>query len=175
MSRIHCLPPFNAEKSKYIILGTMPSETSLEKKLYYGNPKNNFWDILSRCLKNKIDFFEPFNHSTDIFMMYNLLEDKSIGIWDVLESCTREGNRDIKIKDEKLNDFELFLTMNPNIKHVIFNGQPAEQFFKNKYPDYKNAYSSIQFRILNSTSIQNPNNAFRIFERMEKCDRRDNC
>ena len=51
-------------------------------------------------------------------------------LWDVLKSCVRDGSLDSKIRDEKPNDFHAFLKRYSNIRHIFFNGEKAETFFK---------------------------------------------
>ena len=41
------LQPLLCEEPKILILGTFPSENSLEKKEYYSNPSNRFWKVIS--------------------------------------------------------------------------------------------------------------------------------
>ena len=43
MNRVHSFPPIVSERSKLIILGSMPGELSLKAGQYYGHPRNAFW------------------------------------------------------------------------------------------------------------------------------------
>ena len=42
--------PKDNDKAKILILGTFPSEKSLECGEYYSNPKNQFWGMLEKVL-----------------------------------------------------------------------------------------------------------------------------
>ena len=42
-----------------------------------------------------------------------LLLDNKISLWDILESCERDGNSDRTIKNEQLNDLETYLKLPP--------------------------------------------------------------
>jgi len=43
---INSFDPIENDKCKILILGTMPSEESLNKGQYYANTKNQFWRII---------------------------------------------------------------------------------------------------------------------------------
>ena len=43
----HNIPPIYNEKSKILILGSFPSPKSRENEIFYGNPQNRFWKVLS--------------------------------------------------------------------------------------------------------------------------------
>ena len=45
---IECFPPIIDEDSQILIIGTMPSVKSLDKKEYYAHPRNAFWKIISK-------------------------------------------------------------------------------------------------------------------------------
>ena len=44
---IHPLDPIFDEKSRVLVLGTMPSPKSREVHFYYGNPQNRFWRVVA--------------------------------------------------------------------------------------------------------------------------------
>jgi hypoxanthine-DNA glycosylase len=45
MSRVQSFPPIVSERSKLIILGSMPREASLKAGQYYAHLRNAFWPI----------------------------------------------------------------------------------------------------------------------------------
>lgn len=59
-----------------------------------------------------------------------LLLDNKISLWDILESCERDGNSDRAIKNERLNDLETYLKLHPKIRKICFNGQKAYSYYK---------------------------------------------
>lgn len=158
--RISCLNPIIKNDCEILILGTIPGEMSLEQENYYANPKNHFWDFIYRLLIPKWDLFHIIDGSISFEERYNLLLENKIGLWDVLESCEREGSSDKKIKDEIVNDFNSFFKSHKNIKAVIFNGGNAKKYF-NKF-NIDNLFEEIEFYQVNSTSTLNPNNTFMI-------------
>ena len=113
-SRIHSFPPIAAEGCKVLILGSMPSVTSLERHQYYGHKQNDFWPMM-------FAFFEqPY---TDAYSVkQELLIKHGIALWDVLSSCEREGSLDSNIMNEIPNDINGLLVQYPTIEYIIFNG-----------------------------------------------------
>ena len=77
-------------------------------------------------------------------------------MWDVLAYCEREGSLDSKIKNETPNDFKLFYSKNPNIKHVVFSSKAAEMYYR-KYEFHNPA---VIYHILPSPSGANANKTF---------------
>ena len=125
--RIHSFPPIAAEGCKVLILGSMPSVTSLERHQYYGHKQNDFWPMM-------FAFFEqPY---TDVYSIkQELLINHGIALWDVLSSCEREGSLDSNIMNEIPNDINGLLVQYPTIEYIIFNGGKAYQSFKKYFPE----------------------------------------
>lgn len=142
--------PILGENPKILILGSMPSETSLEKQQYYGHPRNAFWPImLSIFLPNTN------NANLDYEQRKKLLMDHRIAVWDVLQSCQREGSLDTAIAMDSIqaNNFMDFFKLNSAIKTVVFNGAKAESIYqKNVLQEVSNQFSDIKYIRLPSTS-----------------------
>ncbi|AYD39968.1 DNA-deoxyinosine glycosylase [Clostridium fermenticellae] len=142
MGNIQSFKPIIDRNSRILILGSVPSVESLNKKQYYANKRNQFWKI--------------------IFSLYNLtplksydkriefLMEKNIALWDVIGVCSREGSLDSNIKNEIPNDFKTLFKKYPNIKYVFFNGNKSYETFKRKV-GFKQ-YIYITFCKLPSTS-----------------------
>lgn len=105
--KIRGLPAFNIKNANTVILGTFPGEMSLCKKEYYANNNNHFWCLLG-LEKHDIDGLKKLN----------------IGLWDVIESCERDGSSDKNIKNVKYNDLTLLKG-----KRIFFNGKAAYNYF----------------------------------------------
>lgn len=116
--------PIVDEKSKILILGTMPGERSLKLQQYYGHGRNQFWKILFEL------FEEPF--TKDYSKRTQLLLQKRIAVWDVLSHCEGKGSSDTAIKNEIPNDFTTFYNTYPDISRIFLTSQKAESFY-NKY------------------------------------------
>ncbi len=158
---IKCFEPIIDRNSTTLILGTIPGAESLKKGEYYGNKKNHFWDILVRIFDDEWDRFALADQKLNYEQKQKILLQNNLCLWDVIECCCREGSRDSKITDEKINDFEPFFRQFPNIRRVIFNGKKAEGFYRKKY---KTEMFNKEQIVLNSTSTTNPNNTFSILK-----------
>ena len=159
---INCLKPIIEKNTKILILGTSPSNESVKEQKYYANPQNQFWDIIYRILESDWDCFKLVDKSVTHPERYNLLFENRIGLWDVLESCERNGSSDSKIKNPIVNDFAKFTKEYNEIEYVLFNGGKGAKYFYEKYNGecIKDKFESMTFFKMNSTSSQNPNNTF---------------
>ena len=139
--------PIADSNASVLILGSMPSEKSLEKNQYYAHPHNSFWFIMTRLLHG-----EP---SMGYDQRKAMLLDNRIALWDVLNSCRRKGSLDSSIIDNSVvvNDFAEFLEAHPSIRAIYFNGARAQQEFnKRVLPELDDRFSGISYERLPSTS-----------------------
>jgi len=133
--------------AKTLILGSIPSVASLEKKEYYGHPRNAFWWIMGHILG-----FAP---SAAYSERAEYLEKRKIALWDVLRRCERQGSLDSAIIAEtvEVNDFKTFFEERPMITRVLFNGAVAEREFKKRVlREIETASPHIAYARLPSTS-----------------------
>lgn len=125
-TRINSFPPIIQEGCRILILGSIPSITSLEKFQYYGHKQNDFWPMMFSL------FNEPY--TDDYIKKQNLLLLHGIALWDVLGSCERKGSLDSNIIDETPNDIVGLVSRYPTIEYVFFNGGKAYESFKKYFP-----------------------------------------
>lgn len=152
MSYCEGFQPIIPTHPKIMILGTMPSVKSLEDAFYYAHPQNAFWGILS-CVFS--------THVSSITDKKKLLFEQQILLWDVLQSCQRQGSLDSAIEIPVANDFEKIFQQYPELKSVLFNGQAAYKLFKKQVVPLQNLPENLEFHVLPSTS---PANARLTFE-----------
>ncbi|WP_428898382.1 hypoxanthine-DNA glycosylase [Parelusimicrobium proximum] len=133
-------PPLLSKSSKVLILGTMPSVESLAKKQFYAHPRNALWRIL-------FDVFGA-EFSEDYDRRKQLVRDNNIILYDVLESCEREGSLDSNIKNYRPNDVNGLIRKYPTIKRVLFNGKAAEKF----YYEFFDPVAGVEYLSMPSTS-----------------------
>ncbi|MSQ21271.1 MAG: DNA-deoxyinosine glycosylase [Betaproteobacteria bacterium] len=116
--------PIANRNASILILGSMPGNASLAAGRYYAHPQNAFWRIMAALLR--IDAGSPYRARTQV------LKSAGIALWDVLQSCTREGSLDAMIDPdaEIANDFAGFFRTHRQVTRVFFNGAKAEACFK---------------------------------------------
>ena len=134
-------------KARVLILGSMPSVTSLTKHQYYAHPRNAFWRIMA-ALFNKD---KPLSYQQGQL----LLQTEKIAVWDVLKSCHRLGSLDADIEKDSIevNDFISLFKEFTLLKFVFFNGGTAELLYKKQvYPHLPIEYKTLSYTLLPSTS-----------------------
>ena len=147
MNEITCFAPLAGDDAKVLILGSIPGVESLNQHQYYAHPRNSFWYIIANLFN--------FNLSAGYDSRCQALVKNKIALWDVLNRCIRKGSLDTAIENESIirNDFMTFLSQHPKIQYVFFNGQKAQkEYTKYVLPELGNAFSSIQYQTLPSTS-----------------------
>jgi hypoxanthine-DNA glycosylase len=124
MSRVRSFPPIANAKARVLILGSMPGRASLAAAQYYAHPQNLFWRVLGDIIGAA--------PALPYAARARALKSCGIALWDVLESCAREGSLDAAIDDATLraNDFVLFYRAHPRIAQVFFNGAKAEACYR---------------------------------------------
>lgn len=134
--------PIVCKEAEILILGSMPSVVSLEKSEYYGFKHNRFWKIISEVYKETFITYED---------KKKCLYKHKIALWDVIESCEREGSLDSNIRNVVCNDLEGFVKKYPNLKLIICNGKKSGTLYE-KHFSHK---ISVPYHILPSTSNAN--------------------
>ena len=120
MTITHGLAPVFDERSKVLVLGTMPSPKSREVGFYYGHPQNRFWKILSALFAGPIP--------EDIEGKRTWLLEHRIALWDVLSSCSIEGASDASIEEAEANDLGFIFEAAP-IAQVFCTGASAYKYY----------------------------------------------
>ncbi|MEI6889436.1 MAG: DNA-deoxyinosine glycosylase [Bacteroidales bacterium] len=141
--------PVIDEQTRILILGTLPSDTSLRTGEYYANPQNQFWRII----------FSLYNNGQAIISYdkkCELILKNKLGLWDVLKHANRFNSLDSSIHMEKLNDFDDLFSKYPNIRKLIFNGQNAATY----YQRLMNRLLKKDMVVLPSTSSANTSKTF---------------
>jgi len=123
-AHVRSFAPIADAKARVLILGSMPGKASLAAGQYYAHPQNLFWRILGEVAG--VGPALPYEARA------RALKSRGIALWDVLESCAREGSLDSAIDDASIsaNDFASFYRAHPRIAHVFFNGAKAEACYR---------------------------------------------
>lgn len=147
MNPIEGFPPIAAEDSRILVLGSMPSETSLKKQQYYGHRRNAFWRIMGELFGA--------GQEIDYEQRKQILMQNGVAVWDVLNTCCRKGSMDsdIDMDSIQINNFNWFYSVYPFIRTVFFNGSTAEKVYtKQISPILKKQYNYLRYQRLPSTS-----------------------
>ena len=125
MTLIYSFAPIADPHAEILILGSIPGKASLDANQYYAHPQNVFWRIMGELLD-----FDPTVAS--YAEKITALKSARIALWDVLQSCRRQGSLDSSIESasRRVNDFKLFFTQHAQIRHIFFNGAKAEVCFR---------------------------------------------
>ena len=106
------------DQTHTLILGSFPSEASLQAQQYYAFRHNQFWGLLSATLNTDLV-------SLSYEEKLHCLLSHGIGLWDVFERCQRKGSLDSAIRAGQINDFVGLKKQFPTLRRVCFNGKTA--------------------------------------------------
>lgn len=118
---LHGFEPIIAKRPRLMILGSMPSVTSLAKQEYYGYRHNRFWPLLSTYFHVELPDYEA---------KRRCIRDHGIILWDVIGSCDRNGSLDSAIRNEVCNDIPGLLKQYPEISLVLCNGKKSYSLYE---------------------------------------------
>ena len=132
--------------SEVLVLGSMPGVKSLNEQQYYAHPQNRFWKVMGKicCCEN----LQELEYKKKL----QILLDNKIALWDVIQSCEREGSLDSNIQNEKPNEISKLLKQYKNIKIICLNGNKSYSAFKKHFPELLKKYKCVK---LPSTSPAN--------------------
>ena len=122
MDKIFSFAPIADKNSRILILGSMPGGESLRRQQYYGYTHNSFWKIMFTLLDTQPT--EDYGAKKAMLLRHH------IALWDVIESCEREGSLDSAIKNAQPNDFAQLFESCPDIRNVFFNGAKAYDTYR---------------------------------------------
>ncbi len=120
MKVMHEFKPIYDNKSKILILGTMPSIKSRANKFYFSNPTNRFFKIMETLFNTKL----LSNDDKKAFLLKN-----KIALWDVCKECDILASSDSSIKNIIPNDISIILKSSP-IKAIFTTGKTAYKLYQ---------------------------------------------
>ena len=121
MTTLAGLAPVINTQTRILILGSFPGTASLAASEYYAHPRNQFWHFMSVLLEHDL---MAVTYTTRLAILQN----KHIGLWDVIASCERLGSLDSAIRDACSNQLSDLSVGCPNLKRIGFNGKTAGKF-----------------------------------------------
>jgi hypoxanthine-DNA glycosylase len=115
---------FADDRTRVLVIGSLPGQVSLAHRQYYAQPQNAFWRIVEDLFA--IDRKLPYRQR-----MLALLA-QGIGVWDVCASALRPGSLDAAIVHESIvpNDFARLFRRLPGIERLCFNGVTAASLYE---------------------------------------------
>jgi TDG/mug DNA glycosylase family protein len=142
--RIYSFPPVIDEKARVLILGTAPSVKSLEFGQFYGHPQNYLWRIV-------YGLFGAGAPDDNYSNRLAFLKAHRLALWDVIESCEREGSLDMNIRAVVPQKLPELIAEYPRLRCFAFNGAKAYDTFQKFYRNHE-SFQDIALLKLPSTS-----------------------
>jgi hypoxanthine-DNA glycosylase len=106
------------QRTRLLILGSLPGRKSLSARRYYANPGNQFWRLLTPVVGTDL---VPLDYAQRI----STLLDAGIGLWDVIGSARRFGSLDSALRDAEVRDLRGVIGDLPALRALAFNGAAA--------------------------------------------------
>lgn len=116
--RKRCFDPVVDDKTRLLVLGSLPGELSLARNEYYGNKQNRFWMLMSEVIGLDLVALE-------YGARLQALLANGVGLWDVVAEAHRDGSLDSRIRDHAGNDLLGLIGGLPNLAAIAFNGGTA--------------------------------------------------
>jgi len=142
-------PPIADERTRLLVLGSLPGEKSLEARQYYANPTNQFWRLMEVVIEAGLVSLEYDRRLARLLSA-------GVGLWDVIADAERAGSLDSRIRNHRPNQFVKLASSLPAVRGLAFNGGttsrlgrklvgPSSCFALFDLPSSSAAYCSISF------------------------------
>lgn len=113
-------PPVADERTRVLVLGSLPGEASLERRQYYANPTNQFWRLMGGVVETDLAVL-------DYEARLAALLRARVGLWDVIGSARRTGSLDAQIRNHAANPLGTIASRFPSLRALAFNGGKSYQ------------------------------------------------
>lgn len=110
--------PLADDRTRVLVLGSLPGDASLKAAQYYAHPQNGFWRLIGVAIGRDL-------HAMTYPDRVEALRVAGIGLWDVIASAERAGSLDAAIRSPRAADLRGLIAGLPNLKVVAFNGATA--------------------------------------------------
>jgi hypoxanthine-DNA glycosylase len=118
---VHSIPPTYDERSRVLVLGSLPSPRSREAGFNYGHPHNRFWRVMAALSD------EPVPTTTERRRDFCLRH--HIALWDVVAEADVEGASDASIRNAKPNPLTQITQAAP-IEAVFCTGAKSYDLYR---------------------------------------------
>lgn len=110
--------PVVDDRTRVLILGSLPGEASLAAGQYYAHPRNTFWRLMDEVTGGEISGLAYDDRLV-------ALRTAGVGLWDVIASAERSGSLDSAIRSPEAADLRGLVANLPELRAVAFNGGKA--------------------------------------------------
>jgi len=107
--------PIVDDRTRVLILGSLPGDASLKAAQYYAHPRNAFWPLIGELLGEALP---PLSYEDRL----DRLKARGVGLWDVIASAERSGSLDAAIRSPEAADLQGLVARLPLLSAVAFNG-----------------------------------------------------
>ena len=116
--RKRSFPAVADERTRLLVLGSLPGEASLARAQYYAHPRNHFWRLIGAVAGIELV-------SLAYEARLEALLGSGIGLWDTVASAHRAGSLDGAIRGHAPNPLAGLAARLPRLRAVGFNGAKA--------------------------------------------------
>lgn len=110
--------PLADDRTRVLVLGSLPGDASLKAAQYYAHPQNGFWRLIGGAIGRDL-------HALAYPDRVEALRVSGVGLWDVIAAAERTGSLDAAIRSPEAADLRSLIGGLPNLKAVAFNGATA--------------------------------------------------
>lgn len=110
--------PLADDRTRVLVLGSLPGDASLKAAEYYAHPQNSFWRLIGGAIGRDL-------HAMAYPDRVEALRVSGVGLWDVIAAAERTGSLDAAIRSPEAADLRGLIGGLPNLKAVAFNGATA--------------------------------------------------
>lgn len=112
--------PVVDERTRLLVLGSLPGEESLARARYYAHPRNHFWALMSAVVDTEL---VPMPYEERLATLLAA----GVGLWDVVATATRRGSLDAAIRDHRPNALADLAASLPELRAIAFNGAKSAE------------------------------------------------
>lgn len=110
--------PVVDDRTRLLILGSLPGDASLRAGQYYGHPRNVFWRLIGGVIGCDLAALRYDDR-------LEALKAAGVGLWDVIARAERPGSLDAAIRNAEAADLRRLVSELPELRAVAFNGGTA--------------------------------------------------
>jgi hypoxanthine-DNA glycosylase len=103
------------DRVRVLVLGSLPGEQSLAAARYYAHPRNHFWRLIGDVIGRDL---VPLDYEGRLHALLTA----RVGLWDTVETATREGSLDGNIRGHSPNPLAELAVSLPELRAIGFNG-----------------------------------------------------